>query len=296
MKDSELLLAILAQLEREKTVSIPQLSQLLDCDEERVFDALETLVFAYDAASIRLDLHSTYATLDSPHGTRLLRLTSREADVLVDALGQAGFTPKDELVQKILESKGILGDSEKAAGVRMMTIGDGTQAEIAQILAAACEDDAHHLLSIEYRGEGDTAERVRIIEPVVIFSGEGKRYLLAYCRSAQGWRSFRLDRIKRASALDECFAPRDDIPTIMGEFSWKDTRALVRIEAGAPLPSWHKTRVVRTEEDGSRVLRVDWNGGMWLAKRIVAMTGDAIALEPPELVEACRNFAQSLRP
>ena len=68
MKDKQLLLAIMAQLEREKIVSIPQLALLLGVDEQRIYDALETLVFAYDAASIRLDLHDSYATLQT-YGT-----------------------------------------------------------------------------------------------------------------------------------------------------------------------------------------------------------------------------------
>ena len=46
MKDRQLLLAIMAQLEREKIVSIPQLAMLLGIEEQRVFDALEVLVFA----------------------------------------------------------------------------------------------------------------------------------------------------------------------------------------------------------------------------------------------------------
>ena len=92
MKDRQLLLAIMAQLEREKVVSIPQLSTLLGVDERAVYDALEVLVFAYDTASIRLDLHDSYATLQA-HGTdRLLRLTAPEADALVDALTTAGFS------------------------------------------------------------------------------------------------------------------------------------------------------------------------------------------------------------
>lgn len=76
MKDRQLLLAIMAQLEREKIVSIPQLAMLLGVEEQRVFDALEVLVFAYDAASIRLDLHDSYATLQM-HGAPIGSCASR---------------------------------------------------------------------------------------------------------------------------------------------------------------------------------------------------------------------------
>ena len=149
MKDRQLLLAIMAQLEREKIVSIPQLAMLLGVEEQRVFDALEVLVFAYDAASIRLDLHDSYATLQM-HGTdRLLRLTATEADALVDALTAAGFSDGDELVDALLQTKGVLDSTHAVSGPRLRVISEAASPDVAQTVAAACEDAEHHLLEIE---------------------------------------------------------------------------------------------------------------------------------------------------
>lgn len=293
MKRNELLLAVLAQLEREQTVSIPQLSLLLGCTEREVFEALETLVFAYDAASIRLDLHDTYATLDANRSVRLLRLTPREVDVLIDALKQAGLTSSDTLVKKILETKGMLGNVN-AAPQQIQTVSDGTQASIATILAAACEDEEHHLIEIAYRGENDAQARRRVIEPAALFSKEGMRYVLAYCQKAYGWRTFRLDRIRDIAVLDDRFEPRQDIPSIADVFGKPAVKARVRFAANVTLPSWNNMRMVKTADDGARVVSITWTGSMWLPKHIVAMTGDAVALDPPELVDACIHFAESL--
>lgn len=205
MKDKQLLLAIMAQLEREKIVSIPQLALLLGVDEQRIYDALETLVFAYDAASIRLDLHDSYATLQTYGTDRLLRLTAPEADALVDALTAAGFSPDDELVTALLRTKTVLGGPESASKPRLRVVTESAYPDVAQTLAAACEDLERHILEISYRGTDDETPLTRRVEPLRIFSEDSHRYLQAYCRTSEGWRSFRIDRISHAQALDECF-------------------------------------------------------------------------------------------
>lgn len=294
MKNNELLLAILAQLEREGAVSIPQLARLLDCSEEQVFDALEILVFAYDAASIRLDLHDTYATLVTNHHVQLLRLTPHEADVLIDALGRAGLSPQDELIQKLLSTKGMLGETQTDLSERIQTVSEGIRPSITQTLATACEDERHPLVQIAYRGENDTEAQERVIEPVAFLSKEGARYLFAYCRKAQGWRLFRLDRIKSVEILDERFTPRPDIPSASAEFMHDSTKALIRFLPGTTIPNWHGLRNVKAQEDGSHIASIDWTGSTWLPKHIVALTGDAIPIEPPELIGACAAFAKTL--
>ena len=75
MNDKKLLLAVFALLERENTVSIPQLAKLLGTSEETVWNALDTLVYCYDSVSIRLDLNESYASLVKDGTSRLLRLT-----------------------------------------------------------------------------------------------------------------------------------------------------------------------------------------------------------------------------
>ena len=159
MKNDMLLIAVLSQLEREGSVSIPQLAKLLDTDEQAIADALEILVFAYDAAAVRLDLHNTYATLVTNHPEQLLRLTASETDVLIDALLGAGLSPEDELVRKLLETKSLLDESSGVPQPRLRVVGEGVRAEVAQTVASSCEDESHHLLRISYRGENDATSQ-----------------------------------------------------------------------------------------------------------------------------------------
>ena len=294
MKDRQLLIAVLAQLEREKTVSIPQLAHLLDMPEERVFDALETLVFAYDAASIRLDLHDTYASLEMHGKERLMRLTAPEADALLDALASAGFAADDELVQAIMQTKSMLAEHAGSDSPRMHVVSEAALPDIAQAVAAACEDDGRHLLEIAYRGQDDVAAQLRRIEPMQIFSQEGHRYVQAFCHEAQGWRSFRIDRIIQARTLDECFIPRKDVPPAAIELKQAGLAARVLLEADCPTPHWKGLRITQTRADGSRIGAIPWTGSSWLPRHIVALMGKAVALDPPELANACRKLAHDL--
>ncbi len=295
MKNNEIIVAVLAQLEREGTVSVPQLAQLLNCSQKQVSEALELLVYAYDVASVRLDLHETHASLVSRRPERLLRLTSEEADVLIDVLENAGFDADDELVRKILETKALLKHTWTTSAPHVRTAGTTAAASVAQTLSTACEDEDHHLVRIGYQGEGDDRVIERDVEPTVFFSRDGRRYLLAYCLRAQGWRSFRLDRIKSAVVLEKRYNPRDDVPSIKEEFRRSVIKAHVRFASGSAIPAWHGMRTVKTLEDSAKIMSIDWVGSMWLPKHIVAQMGHAVPLDPPELVEACKHFAHSLQ-
>ena len=107
MNDKKLLLAVFALLERENTVSIPQLAKLLGTSEETVWNALDTLVYCYDSVSIRLDLNESYASLVKDGTSRLLRLTKYETARLLDALASQGIATDSELARKLTQSKGF---------------------------------------------------------------------------------------------------------------------------------------------------------------------------------------------
>ena len=92
---------------------------------------------------------------------RLLRLTATEADALVDALTAAGFSDGDELVDALLQTKGVLDSTHAVSGPRLRVISEAASPDVAQTVAAACEDAEHHLLEIEYRGADDIEDQTR---------------------------------------------------------------------------------------------------------------------------------------
>ena len=287
MKDSQLMLSLFAQLERDNVVSIPQSAVLYGCTQERVYDALACLVHCYDSVDVRLELHESYAELRRAGTSRTLRLTREEGDVLLSALdGQAGPTVEALRGKLVAAMNDRAGDAPLLARVSA-THDDST---MLAVLSAACEDPLHHHLRIAYCKEGQREAEERIVEPLCISAEGGHRYLYAYCPAASGWRSFRTDRVQAAEPLSTRFTPRGDETDDEGPAS---QMARVAFAPGAVLPEWPGlVEQRRRGAGGERIVRVPWRGTEWLAHHIVAHA--ARPLEPPELVEMTRTYAEQL--
>ena len=190
-------------------------------------------------------------------------------------------------------TKTVLGGPESASKPRLRVVTESAYPDVAQTLAAACEDLEHHILEISYRGTDDETPLTRHVEPLRIFSEDSHRYLQAYCRTSEGWRSFRIDRISHAQALDECFSPRSDAPRPSIALD-ANSRAQLLLSADCPLPAWRNLKVTATNADGSCTVSIPWTGSSWLPKHVVALMGKALVLKPQSLVDACKEYAEKL--
>jgi proteasome accessory factor C len=79
----------------------------------------------------------------------------------------------------------------------------------------------------------------RVIDPVQVFTVDGIAYLEAWCRRAEGMRSFRLDRFEDATLLDEpAVIPADIAPKDVSEGVYRPApeHLLVELRLG---PGWH---------------------------------------------------------
>ena len=387
MNKSKLLLALFAQLERENVVSVPQSARLYGETERRVREALEQLVFCYDAVGLRLELHENHARLVRRGTEQVLRLTREESDVLLQLLAAQGYGPEGPLATKLLAAKGYLAGEGAAGGAAGSAIGasgrdggmlesegasgdetsgedgDGfgtggapeagstvsgqltapagaasvvgagnpasnepesgsgfggassaaprpaaarrpapliaalpqpAASEVLGVLAAACEDEEHHHLRILYHKDAAAQPEERVVEPWAITAEGEHRYLQAWCLQAQAWRTFRTDRILAAEQLHTRFTPRADTPRPGAAPQGAPQTALIALAAGSELPSWPGLARAGTAEDGRPLVSVPWFGTPWLPRQIVSCFGTAQPLQPPELVEATKAYAQEL--
>jgi proteasome accessory factor C len=141
--------------------------------------------------------------------SRPLRLTNSEALALVVALRTLAETPgiaDGDAVQR------ALAKVEQAAGG---TVNDSTvtieldeDTRRLPVLQQALDDGRALLLRYYTASRDETTER--IVDPLRIFEADGRTYLEAWCRSAEGMRIFRLDRIEHAQKLDEPAQPPPD--------------------------------------------------------------------------------------
>jgi predicted DNA-binding transcriptional regulator YafY len=168
-------------------------------------------------------------------------------------------------------------------------------------IATACRDT--ECLRFAYRSRDGTASR-RDVEPHSLVNLGRRWYLLAWDRTREDWRTFRVDRLTRPSATGRRFAPRE-LPAkdaaeyvehnIAGAGSRYEARVTVHAPAdevagrlpwlaGALEPIDARSCEYRTSDDD-----LDW-----LAIRVAMLGADIDVHEPPELIAHLELLAARL--
>ena len=169
-------------------------------------------------------------------------------------------------------------------------------------IAAACRDSEG--MRFEYRSrEGEDTRRD--VEPHALVHLGRRWYLVGWDRGREGWRTFRVDRLRRPAVTGVRFPPRR-LPasdpatyvqqTIAGAWSRYEARVTVHAPAaeilfrlpwlaGALEPLDEHRCTYRTSDDDLE----------WLAIRVAMLGADVDVHEPPELVAQLDALAERLR-
>ena len=271
-------------------------------------DNLPGLYIDYDPQASTVTPRRLGTALDRP-----LRLTAPEARALLAALETVGIAPDDPLSAKI---EGAFPALDRA-GIEAIEQGVPTSEGTARILATmtrAAEDS--RAVVIRYRGLNDERPAERTVEPLSLSYDDTEHawYIRAWCRSSQGWRTFRLDRISSAEMGEACPAerrceqrPHGNVANDLAEapqatlavhrpsslsdaYTW---RGLERLEEPDARDEAALTPAER--ENGAFVATIPWFAqSPWLA-RMVAQTGGGVeVLHPLELREQVAEQARRL--
>jgi proteasome accessory factor C len=142
---------------------------------------------------------------------RPLRLTPPEGLALLGAgsalLAVPGADPDGALARaldKLASVLGVAADDSVA-----VELGPATP-EILDLLQRAAAE--HRRLELDYYSFGRDSSGTRLVEPWQVFNARGKWYLNGFCRAAGGARLFRVDRVSRATMLDDTFVPPATLP------------------------------------------------------------------------------------
>ena len=235
-----------------------------------------------------------------PYGdnfARPARLLPLEAKALVAAIDLIGeHLPEGWLGsarQKIVDA---LGQDPAQEGLRITTA-KGDDSEIARVVSGAIA--AGRMLEIEHYKEELDEFTKRRVEPYKLMNGREGWYVHVWDPEKDDTRSFRLDRIRSAQALDETFEPRPGIePDIQG---WprtgevEDSR-IARVWMMPERARWAREdrRVVEELADGAVVIELHFAGHRYLAREILKEAGDAVVLEPDDARQAVLEAAEAL--
>jgi proteasome accessory factor C len=150
---------------------------------------------------------------------------------------------------------------------------------------------SRHTVEIDYYSFGRDDTSHRVIEPWRVWSDQGNWYVSGHCRSAQGERVFRLDRIRSISVLDETFeapagvsdaalfAPGPDTPRVTLDLA---------PSARWVLESYPSESVTERDDDTTRVV-LAVTAAPWLERLLLTLGPAATVVDidprlgPPEV-------------
>lgn len=229
-----------------------------------------------------------------------LRLTSPEATGVLVALRALADIPGMVDPQA---ARSAIAKIEAAAG----TVGhDGAAVEepapIESEAAAAVREAVRdgRALSIEYYSASHDTLTSRVVDPIRVVLVADHSYLEAWCRTAEGVRLFRFDRIVDAQVLDEPSAPPP--PAVQAE----PNTSLFDAESADPsLPSalllidrsaawmfdYYPLRVVHELPDGACEAAMTYASDDWMARFVLGFGSAVRVLEPAELAARVRETA-----
>jgi len=226
---------------------------------------------------------------------RPLRLTSPEATAVLVALRALLEVPGMVDPQA---GRSAIAKIESAAGAGQGAMPtDDTAAESPAAAAVREALRRHRALALDYYSASHDTSSRRVVDPIrIVFIGD-QSYLEAWCRSAEGVRLFRFDRIDAADVLDEPSAPPPPAVEAGPDTSLFDAdpslpSATLRI---APTATWmfdyFPMRMVRELPDGSCEAEMTYASEEWMARLILGFGAAVMVLAPQALVERVRHSA-----
>jgi proteasome accessory factor C len=227
-----------------------------------------------------------------------LRLTSPEATGILVALRALLDVPG---VVDPLAARSAIAKIESAAG----TAGHGTQsavdepAPIESEAAAAVREAVRDgfALAIEYYSASHDMLSSRVVDPIRVVLVADHSYLEAWCRSAEGVRLFRFDRIVDARVLDEPAAPPPpavragpDTSLFDGDPSLPSATLLIDRSASWMF-DYYPLREVRELPDGACEAEMTYASDDWMARFVLGFGSAVRVLEPESLARRVRESA-----
>ncbi|HZG90531.1 MAG TPA: WYL domain-containing protein [Pseudonocardia sp.] len=222
---------------------------------------------------------------------RPLRLTTAEATALLVALRtlaeMPGVVDTDAVRRATAKIERAVGD----AGVGGVAV-DVTREEEAATVAVREALAGGRALRIVYYTAGRDSVSQRTIDPMRLLIVDGRGYLEAWCRRAEGVRLFRLDRVEDVLVLDEPAAPPPDAePTDVSHGLFRPTAehrsAVLLLEPAVRWVAEYYPVDEVAEADGGRLrVRLRYADPAWLVRLVLGLGGGARLVEPPELAAA----------
>ena len=285
-------------------LDVRELCETLQVTEQELrqdIDVLNVVNFGGGSYVLYAEVQGDQIEVDpEPYGdnfarpARLLPLEAKALAAAIDLIGE--HLPEGSLAsarQKIVDA---LGQDPAEEGLQITTA-KGDDSEIARVVSEAIS--AERLLRIDYYKENEDEFTERTIEPYKLANGQEGWYIHSYDLEKDAPRSYRLDRIRAATVLDDHFEPRPGVePDVHGWLATGEVPSsrTARIWVSPERARWAREdrRVVQELKDGAVIVERTYASHEWLAREILKEGGDAVVLEPDEARQAVLEAAEAL--
>jgi len=220
--------------------------------------------------------------------TRPLRLTPAQAFALL-AAGRSlqsvpGADPTGPLARGLDKLAASLGPETPTAVE--IDLGDASADALATLQSAV---EAGRRVELDYYSYGRDAHGVRTVDPWKVHAQQGQWYLDAWCHASGDRRSFRLDRIRSVTPLDETFErPPDPGPAEVFRPRPDDPRVVLDL---APSATWvvgqYPVEEVEERPDGRVRVTLAVAARAWLERLLLNLGAQVeVVSAPADLADA----------
>ncbi len=230
---------------------------------------------------------------------RPLRLTTDEALALIVALRTLGDVPGLGGADAIRRALTKLEDAAGTAAVGSNQVTVRVEAEHATLAGIRRGLHEGRALALTYYTAGRDETTERTVDPMRLILVEGRSYLEAWCRRAEGVRLFRLDRIDSWHPLEEPSKPPPDVRALDvrgGVFRSSPSHELVilRLTSAARwVADFYPTESVEEQDDGGLVVRLRAADRSWVRRLVLGLGPTVTVLEPESLASEVRGLARA---
>jgi proteasome accessory factor C len=287
--------------EREATISASELVERFSIPAEQLEEHLSLLNlvnFGGGCYAVYAELHGDEVHVDKElfgdAFRRPPRLTPLEARAIRLALEFVGpmvaagaHSPLDRVRAKLEETFGAFDLAQTPAPHV------GEEEGLVERLSKAI--DEHKLVEIEYLKPEEQEVVTRTVEPYSIERRLPYWYVHTWDVERDQPRSYRLDRMRKATVLRKGFQPREGFdPAELHSATW------ARIWYSPNVARWEVEKGAHELVDGAAIAEKAVGSADWLVGEVVSYRGEAVVLEPQELrarvAQRARELAQELRP
>jgi proteasome accessory factor BC len=159
--------------------------------------------------------------------------------------------------------------------------------ELVRVLSRGAE--LRRRVKIEYLKDGEDLPYVRVVEPYTIERELPHWRIHTWDSTVDGPRTYRLDRMRSATLLEEVFERRDGFdPSYLAE------PRLARLWHSAGIARWKVERGARALTDKSAVSDLPFKTDDWLLCEVLGDRGETVVLEPAGMRSAVAERANEL--